>query len=349
MSVQSGRSWFLDRPVAQAGSASRSNTSAGRVKLTMLLTHEPHSTESAVDEIAPADVCSSDPAGAAIRAALAEGYHWVRENESKAREGDPRGVHHLRTTTRRLRSSLALFRGLIDADWCEKLGEELKWLAGHLGAVRDLDVLIARLRESASSKAVSTSLEPFFEALEARRTAALEALDQALIGDRYRLLTATLAEAVAGVPLTDAAWEPCRTALPRLVVEAWRPLRRAGRALESDDADEEFHEVRKRAKRARYAAEAVANALDATAARAANAFAQRAKAVQDVLGAHQDAVLASGEILTATSLRHADGPFQFAAGRLYEHEQHVASGSRAEFVACWRSFDRKKLRRWLHV
>src|SRR5436305_639710 len=85
--------------------------------------------------------------------------------------------------------------------------------------------------------------------------------------------------------------------------------RRAGRALRPADADEAYHEVRKRAKRARYAAETVRDALEPGAADDAGRFARRARKVQDVLGEHQDAVVAAAEVRAAAEAHPGLGPF----------------------------------------
>ena len=44
------------------------------------------------------------------------------------------------------------FRGLVDPRWREPLERELKWLGSLLGGVRDVDVLLARLRKAASTQ-----------------------------------------------------------------------------------------------------------------------------------------------------------------------------------------------------
>ena len=46
-------------------------------------------------------------------------------------------VHKMRVAVRRLRSTLATYRRLLDRDVTEPLRDELKWLGGVLGAVRD--------------------------------------------------------------------------------------------------------------------------------------------------------------------------------------------------------------------
>jgi CHAD domain-containing protein len=290
-----------------------------------------------------------DPAAAAVQAALAEGLHRLRVHDPAAREGDPEGVHRLRTTTRRLRSALGLFAGLTDRAWADRVADDLKWLAGKLGDVRDLDVLTDRLAAAARDAGTVEALDPLFAQLRERHQAASAALAEALRGDRYAGLTGRLADALAAIPLADAAWEPCRSALPPLVGGVWGRLKKAGRALTPDDPDEQYHEVRKRAKRARYAAETVADALDPEASDAAGRFARRARKVQDVLGEHQDAVVAAAEIRKAADAHPTLGPFNFAAGRLLETQLRAADTSRAGFPAVWDRLDRKKVVRWLKV
>ena len=75
-----------------------------------------------------------------------------------------------------------------------------------------------------------------------------------------------------------------------LVATPWKKLRDAVQDLDDDPPDEDLHAVRIRAKRARYAAEAVAPAIGKAAKRFASAVAD----VQEVLGNHQDAVVAGG-------------------------------------------------------
>ena len=60
--------------------------------------------------------------------------------------GDPEELHQARVATRRLRAVLRAAEPLLDPDWTQALRTELSWLAEALGPVRDLDVLLERLR-----------------------------------------------------------------------------------------------------------------------------------------------------------------------------------------------------------
>ncbi len=254
------------------------------------------------------------------------------------------------TSTRRLRSELKALEVLTDRHWREPLEEELKWLAGLLGKVRDLDILLARLKEAAPPDGAGgdgAALAPLSTSLEARHELAARALADGLQGERYRALLAALQRAVERPDLTDAAWEPCSTALPPLADAAWRRLKKSARSLRPSDPVEEFHELRKRAKYARYTAELIAPVLGPELAEAANQFVRLTTRIQSVLGDHQDATVSIGEIERALEEHRDDSRFAEAAGRLLKAEQAAARAARASFFVVWDKLDRKKVRRWM--
>jgi CHAD domain-containing protein len=286
-----------------------------------------------------------EPAAVAIHRSLSFGVERLRGSEAAARAREPEGIHRMRTSSRRLRSVLRTFDALLDTPWAEALEAELKWLGRRLGEVRDLDVLQEHLLAEAGD--ARPALGPLFESLRVRSEASRRALDEALDGARFGELMRRLAEATDRPRLRDEAWEPCRSALPALVREAWKRVKKRGRGLRDDDPDEDFHETRKRAKAARYAAEAVMNALGGRAGRHAERFADRARKVQDVLGAHQDAVVAAAEVARVAATYPEDRAFQDAAAALGRRLQESADDSRKRFFKAWRKLDRKKVRRWL--
>jgi CHAD domain-containing protein len=289
----------------------------------------------------------SDPVVRAVVASLERGLSRIQSIEDDARRGDVEGIHRLRTTTRRLRSELRAFRALIETAWIGPLEGEMKWLAGLLGDVRDLDVLMDRFRKAAEEEGLSTeALAPLFSELMARHAHASRDLRAALQSDRYRDLLAALQDAIDRPSLNAGACTPCRTALPPLAAAAWRRLKKCGRGLRIDDPDEAFHEVRKRAKRARYTAEMVAPALSGAAAKGAHRFIRGATRVQDVLGEHQDAVVAGHE-LAGLVARYPHGPeFEEAARRVLDGQHEAARGAREAFFDAWGKLDRKRSRRW---
>jgi CHAD domain-containing protein len=286
-----------------------------------------------------------EPTAHAIQSALIQGVERLRQFAPGARQGDVEGVHRMRTTARRLRSELRLYRDLLAGDWGQRLSGELQEQGRLLGAVRDADVLRARLRKSAAE--LVEDLGPLFAMLDRRHEAASAVLKSALESGRFDGLSDQLAEAAEHPDLDDAAWEPCQKVLTPLVRAVWKRLRKAASALDLSDPDEEFHEVRKKAKRARYCAESVAPTLDEADANDACRFARRATAVQDVLGEHQDAIIAGQEIRRIVAAHPDQGPFNLAAGRLLERQMNAAGTARTQFFKAWNQLDRRKNVRWM--
>jgi CHAD domain-containing protein len=285
--------------------------------------------------------------GLVIREAIERGLDRIRANEPLVRQGDVEGVHRLRTTTRRLRSELRLFRGLVDDTWAEGQEAELKWLARGLGDVRDLDVLQFRLQ--AASGELADALAPLFATLQGRRDAALASLHRMMDDERYRQLADGLAEAVDRPDsiMTDRPDESSRSSLTTRAGDAWRSLRKAARRLDASSPDEDFHRVRKRAKRALHAAEVVTGILKPGDVKEADRFMRRLTRVKDVLGEHQDAVVACGVIEQIAAERPDDGPSNLASGRLIERQAQASHEARRRFFGAWDRLDRKSIRSWL--
>src|SRR5262245_58783872 len=83
----------------------------------------------------------SEPVGDLIQVAIGRARARLKASASLAVQGDSKAVHEMRTGARRLRSELRAFRPALNTDWAQGLANELRELAGMLGAVRDLDVL----------------------------------------------------------------------------------------------------------------------------------------------------------------------------------------------------------------
>jgi CHAD domain-containing protein len=118
-----------------------------------------------------------------------------------------------------------------------------------------------------------------------------------------------------------------------------------------DDAehasDADLHRVRIAAKRARYAAELAARCVPAEQAEEARRLAEDLGALQDLLGRHQDAVVAVAETHAAASAHEGDLELIVAAGRVIERELQAARLERSGFPDLWRSLSRPRRRRWM--
>jgi CHAD domain-containing protein len=294
-----------------------------------------------------------DPVGRAISSTLRAGVSRIVTREAEARSCDVEGVHRLRVATRRLRSELRAFASMVERGWHEQVEGELKWLATLLGAVRDLDVMMARLRKAAleqqGARGSAPPLTPLFAGLQDRHTQASRKLTNGLNSDRYRSLVKTLVAATEIPVLEDLAGEPCRLALPPVATHAWKRLAKAARRLRPSAPVEDFHEVRKRAKRARYTAELVVPFLERELGGRATGFIRLATRVQDLLGEHQDAVVAAAEIERGIAAHPDDRAFTHAARRLLEDQHAAARAARAAFFKTWNKLDHKRHRCWLKI
>jgi CHAD domain-containing protein len=249
------------------------------------------------------------------------------------RHGEPEAVHKMRVATRRLRSTLKTFKRSFDGDTAPRVADDLKWLAQLLGEVRDGQVLAGKLLGPVAQE--GPEFTPVAERIEAHLAAKVEAGRQALgtelDGERYlRLLDAVDV-------LIDSA------------TEEHNPARRAGKALAKADAlldeamaggvDAELHEARKAYKRARYAVEVFAPA----AGKPGDQLIKRLTDLQDVLGAHQDSVVAR-EILRELARGAGDG---FPYGVLYARQEQVGVEMRAELPTVMLAAHQYKLRSWI--
>lgn len=293
-------------------------------------------------EVAAEPLPAQPAARDVIKLALAESVAALLRHDPAVRTGrDPEAVHQARVATRKLRSHLRTFGPLLEVDWTEPLRSELGWLAGGLGAVRDREVLLLRLREKAASLPANDarSAAALLQLLAHEIDALRDRLKADLESDRYVDLVERLVQAAhAPATLADAD-APAADVLPALATTPWRRLRSAVRQLPEVPADPELHRIRILAKRARYAAEAVTPVAGAQAA----AFARAAAKLQTVLGEHQDAVTAQAWLRAA----RVTGRKAFVAGELIALERIAAEQARARWTKVWDALDTKRLRGWM--
>ncbi len=281
----------------------------------------------------------SAPPSQHLRWMLEAQYRALLRHDPGTRLGsDPEELHQLRVATRRARAFLRAGLPLLEPAWAEELRGELGWLGAVLGPVRDLDVLSERFREDATGlpRDEQRALRRLFALLEAERADDRERLLEAMRSDRYLELLARLELATTEPHLSGQ-----EVPLARLAEEELRRLRSAVRALPADPPDADLHAIRIRGKRARYAAELAEPAVGRRASR----FIAQAKAFQDVLGEHQDSVVA-GERLRDAARRLGGKAFAFTAGRLVEREETRRAAARAGFPQAWRRLERAGRQAW---
>jgi CHAD domain-containing protein len=252
----------------------------------------------------------------------------ICEWDPAVRQGDPEAVHKMRVATRRLRSTLKTFKRTFPGNL--DMNAELKWLADLLGAVRDGQVQKNKLHRSVEG--AGPNFEPAAKKIDRYLDDQVKrgnrALTEALDGERYlTLLDRVDRLADTGVPENDP------------LGRARKSLAKADGLLDqalADGEDVELHEARKAYKRARYAVEV----FESSAGKPGKDLVTRLTDLQDVLGAHQDSVV-------ARELLYELGSDDFWFGVLWSRQEQVGKDTYGELPVVVEESRNKKLRKWL--
>ncbi len=241
-------------------------------------------------------------AGAALLDYVGLQVGTLQAQEAAVRVDAPDAVHRSRVATRRLRSTLRTFAGLLPRGVAPALRTELRWHAALLGAARDAEVLRERLLD-----ALDTLPHPAGEPVRRRIATQLSdthdvahaALVKSMGTRRYDELHEALASFLASPGLAWVAAEPAEVVLVPMLGRAVRRVRKLARHAANRPGDlGRWHEVRKAAKAARYGAEALVPVLGERADGWRSAW----EAVTEALGSVQDCVVAK-EVVAALAER----------------------------------------------
>jgi CHAD domain-containing protein len=195
-----------------------------------LITDRPTASVPAAKIVMP----SKATLAAAFQAIGRSTLHHVAANEPAVLAGLPEGVHQMRVGVRRLRAALWVFSDLLRCKQTESIRRDLKWLAGKLGQVRDLDVFLAtHVKRLEAADPPIVGLGELVSELEYRRAVAAEAAKAAIASARYRLLVLNALEWIE-----DGAWLRLRPALRKQQI----------RPFAADLFDRRIAKAKKRAK-----------------------------------------------------------------------------------------------------
>lgn len=295
-------------------------------------------------DLVPVEVDESASTADLLRASFTASVRRLVEHDPAVRlDDDPEAVHQARVGARRLRADLRTFQPVLDRDRVEAVVDELRWLGQVLGAVRDADVLAARLDRASRrlpTEADQQAARALVHRLEVERGRAQEQVVQALGSPRYAALLDQVVD-LAHAPPVVAGTVPASDVLPELVGRQLRAVAEAVDRLPATPDDDALHRVRKKAKRARYAAEAAAPVCGRPAARLGRKLAR----VQDVLGARQDAVVAESWLRRAALDATPDQAL--AAGMLVVHQRREVAAVDRRWRATWKAATTPKATRWL--
>jgi CHAD domain-containing protein len=269
-----------------------------------------------------------DPVHRAVAEQVDELLVWDRAVRADVDDA----VHQMRVTTRKIRSLLRESQdsfGLSDGDW---ILNELRELASVLGVARDAEVLAQRYEQQLNRLAPELVRGPIWERLvegaQRRYQTGLRRSWIAIRSQRYFRLLDALDSMVAEIPVAASDEES-----PAITIDgAYKKVKKAAKAAaelnnvdQSDQEnahhrDEALHRIRKRAKRLRYTA----------AATGADEVSKQAKAIQTLLGDHQDSVVSREHLDQQARAAQIAGEDTFSYGLLYQQEADLAESCRQQ-------------------
>lgn len=275
------------------------------------------------------DIETLDSAHRAVDAQIEKLLAWDRA----VRVDAPDAVHQMRVTIRTIRSLLQASPGAFGLAEGAALPEELRELATILGTARDAEVLSDRYTRALDELPQKLVRGPIRQRLingaEDRYRTGLRASLTAMRAVRYfRLL-----DALDGLAATQLSVAREKTSAARTIAESYERMCKRVKAAATagpENSDVMLHRIRKSAKRLRYVAEANG------AMKVANA----AKAVQTVLGDHQDSVVSCVNLAEQAEAANAAGEDTFTYGLLYQQEMDLAHDCERELRAALKLLDR---------
>jgi triphosphatase len=225
-------------------------------------------------------------------------FHLARmiTREAGTRVGkDPEELHGMRVATRRQRAAWRVFGDAFDLDRTDRYRRRLKLVAGDLGGVRDLDVLIeaGEAYQRRQSAAEARAFEPLLQSWRIQRDAAREVLIKELDSNRYRkwldaYVEFLQADGVGARQVGPTDPHRVRDTMPSRIWTAYEVVRAYEPVMRWADVTT-LHDLRIAAKWLRYTLEFVREALG----RDAGPVIEKVVALQDHLGWLHDADVAA--------------------------------------------------------
>jgi triphosphatase len=269
-------------------------------------------------ELGPRNVSADGPIGELAFSLLGTQFGVLLDKEPGTRLGDdPEELHDMRVATRRLRAALGVFAEYLPVR-AAVLRDELKWVAGALGEVRDLDVQREQLDEWEREvrEQDARALEALRGTLESRRAEARVTLLEVLDSPRYARLVGGFEAFLRHGPLRrgPSIRSPALLVAPDLVESRRKKMRKAGSRVRKDPSNETLHRLRIRCKRLRYTLEF----LTPFYADDAQPLIRALVKVQDLLGEHQDSVVAIERLRAMAAESGMPAETIFVMGRMAE-------------------------------
>jgi len=186
---------------------------------------------------------------------------------------------------RRMRTALQLLEDVFPRRETRPLARRLRALARSLGAVRDLDVLMARVREDARAHAEENALAPALARMAAERAKARTALLAEIDAPEHDAWLAAMRALLDGDARGEKGDRRLCDAVPALLWRGYGRVRAYAPGIERAE-NTRLHALRKELRRLRYGLEFFQELLGPDA----DDLIDRTVALQDALGGLHDSV-----------------------------------------------------------
>jgi CHAD domain-containing protein len=256
------------------------------------------------------------------------------------------GVHQMRVASRRLRSSLALYRPFIPDDQRRYLNTELKWLINEMGPARDWDVFVDEtLGPVAAQFPDDSALKDLCKAADKRRDQAYSRAQTAIKTQRYVGLTMLLGAWSKGHRWNDGTVttenrrqlaRPATELAQTLLDELWTTVKEAGDGFETLTG-EARHDLRLHIKKLRYGMEFFESLYRKSQA---GPYLLVVKSLQDSLGVDNDIFVAQGLLkpLVKSVPGRKPAAFRHAIGLIIGWHSHIGSERAQKSLSSWDRF-----------
>jgi CHAD domain-containing protein len=284
-------------------------------------------------ELVEVSTRSSDPEIRRLEELVAKQHRSVLRHDVGTRiASDPESLHQVRVAARRVRTFLTVARELVDDEWAAEVNDGMRGLGRASNEARDVDILLDRVRGEIRSLDLRdrSAAEALIGKLEDDRVELQRALVTELDGERYQRVLDQLA-----LPARPAQQRSKRK-LDQLAARELRGLVSRVRKLGKRPPEDALHALRIKVKKVRYATELGGGASGKRARRVIEA----ATRMQDLLGNHQDAVVAEERLRTVAYAFDETG-ISFVAGRLAERESTRRDEIHGSLPPAWK--DLRKL------
>ena len=277
-------------------------------------------------------------------------FRWLQEQfPGTIADSDPEFVHQARVAIRRMRSVLALFPDALQVDTVTFFEDNLKWLGGLFGKVRDLDVFTINLTlyKDKIENFPDSRRKSLEKLVMKHRRVPLNALVEAVKSERCKTfeqrISGFLGEPCKDCPELPMGMKTIKDIAQRAVTEKFEIVTAQGIKTLTDPKLTEFHCLRIFMKRLRYTLEFLAPPFCG----AFDDIIRRTVGIQDNLGQLQDTVFTKKLIQkfvkdsTGSSVNLS---LVFILGEIYQYQDEIARECQKTFNEKWENFSPEKTR-----